>query len=506
MRTGVAALAQFLWDFDATPGAILGCPCRIHSHDFRAGSFSLAAENVHEAGPAGIGDCTGKRVVLEHVGHAQAFHANQAVQPDEKQSSLVVVLVAQVADTGMQGTDSTGCLSAVAATAFLARGRALQAAKLGHLGLEVARVLDAPAVAGREEGFEPNVDATRGERTRWDVDFSEVARQDDEPLVCLALERRGLDHALDGAVDLGANRAYVLDAQAVVREPDAVAVAGEGDAVEVVAPLEAREARRSAALFAAAEEVLIALVEAAQRRLLRRKVGALLVRVGRSQLLKLVGLRVVVEADPARLVGELALFEGGVVEPTVRLQHDAQLTLLVGARVEAELECPAHLLTLLPFDVSPHTFLSDGAARTRVVAATPQRGQARPERREFCAQVVGRTALESVHKLGYRTCGIRFKEQMHVVGHDFERVNRGFKLSSDLSQQLNQSLLNRTNKHGPAVLWAPHQVKLQGEYRAGILGVSLMHTRSIYMPETERNSKPDALPPPPKGGGPCAAI
>ena len=73
---GVPAVSQGLGYHDATPAAFLGCPARIHSHDFRTGSFGLAAEDVHEAGPAGVGDCTSERVVLEHVGHAQAFHSD----------------------------------------------------------------------------------------------------------------------------------------------------------------------------------------------------------------------------------------------------------------------------------------------------------------------------------------------------------------------------------------------------------------------------------------------
>jgi hypothetical protein len=91
---------------------------------------------------------------------------------------------------------------------------------------------------------------------------------------------------------------------------------------------------------------------------------------------------------------------------------------------------------------------------------------------------------------------------MHVVGHDFERVNRGFKLSSDLSQQLNQSLLDRTNEHGPAVLWAPHQVKLQGEDRSSVFGVSLDHLSIIHTPDTKSTAEGDGLPLPAKAGSP----
>jgi hypothetical protein len=91
---------------------------------------------------------------------------------------------------------------------------------------------------------------------------------------------------------------------------------------------------------------------------------------------------------------------------------------------------------------------------------------------------------------------------MHVVGHDFKCVNRGFKLSSDLSQQLNQSLFDRTNEHGPAVLWTPHQVKLQGKNRSSVFGISLDHMSIIHTPDTKSTTEGDGLPLPAKAGSP----
>jgi hypothetical protein len=36
---------------------------------------------------------------------------------------------------------------------------------------------------------------------------------------------------------------------------------------------------------------------------------------------------------------------------------------------------------------------------------------------------VRRATLEAVHKLGHRTCGIRFKEQMHMALQNFVPQN-----------------------------------------------------------------------------------
>ena len=78
----VLSFAQRFLDDSTTARALLARPCWIHGHDLRTGSFSLAAKDVHEAGPASIGDRTGERMILEHLFDGQAFHSDHPVRSD----------------------------------------------------------------------------------------------------------------------------------------------------------------------------------------------------------------------------------------------------------------------------------------------------------------------------------------------------------------------------------------------------------------------------------------
>lgn len=102
VRAAVPSFSQCLLNDGTAARALLARSCGIHSHDFRTGSFSLAAEDVHEAGPASIGDRTGERVVLDHVGHGQALHADQPIRPDEFQRDLVVMLASQSTNASVE--------------------------------------------------------------------------------------------------------------------------------------------------------------------------------------------------------------------------------------------------------------------------------------------------------------------------------------------------------------------------------------------------------------------
>jgi hypothetical protein len=95
---------------------------------------------------------------------------------------------------------------------------------------------------------------------------------------------------------------------------------------------------------------------------------------------------------------------------------------------------------------------------------------------------------------------------MHVVRHHFESVNSSLKLRGNLPEKLSQPLLDQTHEHRSAKLRTPHEVILQGENRAGILGISLKHWHSIHATETESRGRGGALPLSPKGDSPRTVI
>ena len=63
-----------------------------------------------------------------------------------------------------------------------------------------------------------------------------------------------------------------------------------------------------------------------------------------------------------------------------------------------------------------------------------------------------------------------------MVGHDLERVNRHINLCGNGVKQNDKAFFNIINKDGSTVLRAPHEVVLEGEYRAAILSV-LTHAK-----------------------------
>jgi hypothetical protein len=107
-----------------------------------------------------------------------------------------------------------------------------------------------------------------------------------------------------------------------------------------------------------------------------------------------------------------------------------------------------------------------------------------------------------MHQFGNRARRIGLQKQVDVIGHDFQCMNRGFQLSSYLSQELSQSLLYRSNEHRSSILGTPHQMKLQGEDRSSVLDVPLDHTYIIYTSATKSTTEGDGLPLPAKAGSP----
>ena len=356
----------------AAAAALLTGATGIDFHELRPSFFGFAAQDVQEAGPAGVTDRAGQPAVRQHPFDVERFDSDETEREDQATGDGVVVLASQVLDAGVNLLKAADGLAAVLATLLLAGDGAAGDAQLRQGGLEVARVGLALSLAGGEEGFQPHVDTDRRQGGRLHAQVPQVARRDDKPLVRLALERQRLDRAFHGPMQLDADRADVLDAQAVAGQTDAVAVAGVLDAIEAVAPLEPRIARPRGFLLDPAEEVRKRLVQAPHRGLGGREVEA-----GEE------GIRPPLALEPCRLfrvlhralsgfVGRFPLVQASVVQSAVRLQSGSQLALLIGVGEQAVLEGAAHLLPLLVGDVALDGGFADGPDRAAVVRAAPQ--------------------------------------------------------------------------------------------------------------------------------------
>ena len=171
-----------------------------------------------------------------------------------------------------------------------------------------------------------------------DVDVGQFHLKDDVPVAnAVPFENGHLDRAVIGnrAVLEQADEAHVLHVYPAILEPDAVSV-DIADRLEPVPPFEARVARFPACLDAA-EESLKRLVQSAQGLLERGEVAPGDVVVEGTDLLELVGLTNVADAEGAALPGLSALLEGSVVHLAMNLQDAVECLTLAAIWVQAEL-------------------------------------------------------------------------------------------------------------------------------------------------------------------------
>lgn len=345
VRANVLTHAKFLVYVFAATAALLACSPRIHRHHSDTGTFGLVSQDRQEAAPCGVRDCPAEPVVPDHSANVQAFYRDQSIATDQVQRSFMMMIAPLVSDVGMKNTDNIHGFASIRAALLLAADSALGATQGREFLLEKARVLDDLSVRSGEEVFEADVDTNSGQRARLNMHISEVAGQNDEPLVTFALERRRLDATFDGAVDLTADHADMLHAESVVVETDSVAVGWELDAIEAVPCFETRVSWSLSSLYSP-EERDERLVETAHRGLGRREVEARKVNVVAAQIFELCRLVDVPHGMPMLPVGVAALLQAEVVETSVRFEHYVEFALLIGVREETEFEGAAHLLFL----------------------------------------------------------------------------------------------------------------------------------------------------------------
>ena len=127
-----------------------------------------------------------------------------------------------------------------------------------------------------------------------------------------------------------------------------------------------------------------------------------------------------------------AFVQRRVVQPTRFVDLAVQRFALSRRRVSAVLVRPAHsgLLSLpLRVNVALDSRVGDVAHRRGEVRAGPQRRQAAAQMWKLLPQRVRREPLELVGQVRRGKRRVALHDQVHVVGHDFERMYDGSKLT-----------------------------------------------------------------------------
>jgi hypothetical protein len=94
---------------------------------------------------------------------------------------------------------------------------------------------------------------------------------------------------------------------------------------------------------------------------------------------------------------------------------------------------------------------------------------------KLLAQQAGREALQAVDDLGAPAGRVGRDEQLNVVGHDLQGVNRHRQFRRLAGEQAAQTEGDFIDQHRPAILGAPNDVVLQREERTGIFGITSVH-------------------------------
>jgi hypothetical protein len=252
------------------------------------------------------------------------------------------MIMTEVFDPPMKRSQPSNSLRAVGSAKLLATDCSRSAAEFRKFPCEVLRVLKMLPIRSSQKMLDANINPDGRICTLDHLDIAKVAGKDHKPSVGLELDRRGLNDTFDWPVNPSLNLPYVLNPEFVVRKkPDPVAIGWKLHGVEATFGFEARIPWLPA-LFDSSKESPVGLVEPSERGLGAAKVSLGIPRIGQTHICEPSTLIVVVDGDFIIFVGRPSLLEGGVVEPAVSLQHGAELTLLVGVRVESEFEGLAH--------------------------------------------------------------------------------------------------------------------------------------------------------------------
>lgn len=190
---------------------------------------------------------------------------------------------------------------------------------------------------------------------------------------------------------------------------------------------------------------------------------------GRTNLFKLVGLRVVVDALTVAAPRIAPLLESGVIQ-TARFRELAiKQVSLCACWIDSVLESFSQLSALLRFDVFTNRSFGDVADRPRVVRTTPQTWKHTPKIIKFFAHHARRITFELSDDVRDGQRRVTFKKQVNVVGLNEQRVNLSFKFRSLFREQFCEAICDVINQYRLAILRTKDDCVFERINRPGIL-------------------------------------
>lgn len=442
----------------ATPRASLGGVVGADLEHRLTSVLGFVRQHSKEITPTRVTHALGDVAAAQAV-DVQILDGDEAEASNQFGRNLVVKVVTLVGNVFVQAAYLAGQFTIFATTPLAARAAALQNGKFFFRSAEPARIVNVLTCGQRSKGQQTHVYAHGRTDACLRFGVRQLKLEDDVPVAqIIPLEHGHFDLGVirDSAVLEQPHQTDILDVEPSFFEPDTVTV----DIAHRLVPTLALEARVSGFLasFDAAKERPECFVQTAQGLLDRGVIEPGCILIELAQLLELVGLVIVIDADLALLPRHTAFLERSVIELAVNLQDTVKRLALLTIRVKAKLVTQQHLLARLFFNVAADRFSRYVACRADVVTARPQRRQAAVEPIKFFAQLVTSMPLEAVHDLAHRQRWGELSKQVHVVRLNLKRNNVTLERLHLFANQSVQSPRNGVGQNWAAILRTPYQM------------------------------------------------
>ncbi len=248
----------------------------------------------------------------------------------------------QVLHFGVNLLETTDSLATILAAFLLAGNGTPCSSQFGKCSLEVSRIRLRRPFAGCQEVHEPNVDTSSRLAALDERNVRQFTGDNDKPLARFPFQGERLYFPFDESMQLDTNRADVLNTKAISDQTDTISVGREFNTIEEVTALESWVARLATSFLDTSEEVGKRLIQSAHGSLGTGEVEASKPRIDGPLGLEPGRLFGIANRPLIGLVSRLSLVKTGVVQATMRFEHNQKLPLLINIGKQSVLEGSPH--------------------------------------------------------------------------------------------------------------------------------------------------------------------
>jgi len=454
-------------------GADLRSPVGVYPDKLPTSVFCFVGELGQERTPSRIADRLRQHTLGQRF-DIQILDSNKAVGIHQLPAEFMLEVRPLISDVSMSLLEAEDSLPSPDTALFASGNLPLSTAKASQSLLEVTRVGHKLTIGKCSKRIKPHINADSTHRSYRRPDINNNAKAG-IPLAAIMFKGQSLNLTGDRAMHLQFDGADSLNLELpTLGKVASVSPGREGIAIEPVPGLEAGIARFLASLYPA-KESFKGLVNPPEHILAGRVVSES--EVSRiPNLFELIGLVVVVEADPLHPPRLTPFLESCIIKRAGFRQLMFKSCSLFPVWIKAVFECSAlHLFTLLLLNISSYRLFTDVTHSSNIVAARPQGRQFRPQCWEFRAKYMRRVSLKLVNDMLDRLSRFTSDKNVDVVRHNLNRFNLNTKLVYLIVKEFLEPCCHAINQNFAPVFRTPYQVIFDVKYTAWSFLVSSFH-------------------------------